>query len=154
MAVIFSATGRIYTSPEFGVTWTLSAGSPTNVWFNIASSADGGRLFACASPGGIYISVNSGGTWSRPLIADQNWHAVACSDDGTKAVAAYNSGGGTTGSIYYWQIAPQQTSSSVGTNGFVSAGPGTAVELQYIGNNAAGNASFLPISGTGTIWGN
>jgi hypothetical protein len=35
----------------------------------------------------------------------------------------------------------------VGTNGYITGGQGTAVELQYIGNN-----QFMPVSSAGTIW--
>jgi hypothetical protein len=152
-AAVYGAGGRIYTSGDYGVSWTLQAGSPTNFWYNIASSFDGGRLFACAAPGGVYVSVNGGLNWARQSMADQNWHAVACSDDGTKAAALYASTL-TSGGAYYLQITSQYNSSTAGVTGSVSGGPGTAVELQYIGNNAAGNAIFMPVSGTGTIWGN
>ena len=151
-AAVNAVGGHVYTSSDFGVNWTLQGGSPTNYWYNIASSSDGGRLFACASPGGVYASVNGGVSWTRQVIPDKNWHAVTCSDDGTKSAAACNFAPSGNG-IYFSQLASQFTSSTIGVNGSVSGGPGTAVELQYIGNNAAGNASFLPISGTGTIWG-
>jgi hypothetical protein len=36
-----------------------------------------------------------------------------------------------------------------GTNGFISGGQGTAVELQYIGNG-----KFMPVSSAGSIWAN
>jgi hypothetical protein len=152
-AVANAVAGHVYTSTDYGVTWTLQGGSPTNYWYNIASSADGGRLFACASPGGVYMSADGGVSWARQSIADQNWHSVTCSDDGVKAAAVYASTV-SSGGAYYMQIAPAFTASTVGVNGTLSGGVGAAVELQYIGNDASGNAAFMPISGTGTIWGN
>jgi len=53
---------------------------------------------------------------------------------------------GGSGQIYTAQAAAQ-TTSMVGTNGYISGGQGTAVELQYIGNN-----QFMPVSSAGTIW--
>jgi hypothetical protein len=37
----------------------------------------------------------------------------------------------------------------VGTSGYIIGGQGSAVELQYIGNN-----QFMPVSSAGNIWAN
>ena len=49
-----------------------------------------------------------------------------------------------TGSIYYCTVVPQPNTISV--NGLVGS-QGSAVELQYIGNN-----QFMPVSYSGSIW--
>ena len=103
-AAVNAVGGHVYTSSDFGANWTLQGGSPTNYWYNIASSSDGGRLFACASPGGVYASVNGGVSWTRQVIPDKNWHAVTCSDDGTKSAAACNFAPSGNG-IYFSQSA-------------------------------------------------
>src|SRR5260370_684405 len=66
--------GPICTSTNSGATWTITSAPVTN-WTSVASSADGVRLVGAAfgvsldgstfSGGPIYISVNSGGTWSQ-----------------------------------------------------------------------------------------
>ena len=46
--------GPIYTSCDFGVTWTAN-NAPTTYWYSVASSADGSKLAAVVCGGGIYI---------------------------------------------------------------------------------------------------
>ena len=96
--------GPIYTSADSGATWTLTS-APTNFWNSIASSADGTILVASAntsiagpinldsSPGGIYVSTNSGVTWAAANAPSTNWFSVACSADGSKMFAVVNGGG-------------------------------------------------------------
>lgn len=60
----------------------------------MASSADGTKLVAAAYSEHIYISTNSGTTWTQTTAPATNWTSVASSADGTKLVAANN------GSIY------------------------------------------------------
>jgi photosystem II stability/assembly factor-like uncharacterized protein len=57
----------------------------------IASSADGTKLAAAGSYNLLYLSSDSGASWSSPLVAADSsgdWIAVASSTDGTKLVAA------------------------------------------------------------------
>jgi hypothetical protein len=88
--------------------WTPSSASPLN-WRAIASSADGSRLVAVASitGGGIYISIDSGLTWSGPFgpISGGNWYAAASSTDGSKLPAAVNGGYIYTNSGTAWTAA-------------------------------------------------
>jgi photosystem II stability/assembly factor-like uncharacterized protein len=66
--------------------------SPTN-WQAVACSADKTRVVAGVYGGYIYISTDSGMTWTASTNAPYaNWQAVASSADGTKLVAAINNG--------------------------------------------------------------
>jgi hypothetical protein len=143
VAVIFG--GGIYTSVNSGSTWQQTSAPSTN-WYAVASSADGAKLAAAVRGGGIYLSSNSGATWTQQAGAPvQNWVSIASSADGSQlAAAVYNTASG----IYVSQSSTQ-VSSMTGTNGFISGGQGTAVELQYIGNG-----KFMPVSSAGTIWAN
>jgi hypothetical protein len=62
----------------------------------VACSADGSLVLAAANPlraGPIYVSTNSGTNWSVTSAPVLNWYSVACSADGTRAVAtAYGNG--------------------------------------------------------------
>ncbi len=137
--------GSIYASTNGGANWTNSA-APTANWNCLAASTDCSRLVAGISNGVIYASVNFGASWSALAGSPSNaWSALASSADGNHLAGAVNSSGGN---IYYSGSAAQ-TSSLVGTNGFISGGQGSAVELQYIGNN-----QFMPVSAVGTIWAN
>jgi hypothetical protein len=140
--------GHVWTSTDAGATWTLQSGSPAAQWSAIACSRDGGRIVATVNGGGIYFSANYGLTWTPEAVSTQNWRAVTCSADGSKIVAGYATTL-TSGGIYYWDASVETTTTTTGANGSVTGGPGTAVELQYLGNG-----QFMPISSTGTFWAN
>ena len=135
--------GFLYTSSDYGVTWTLRTGTTATNWECIASSSDGGKLAAVSYQQGIYLSDNAGVTWTPQNVATNNWAAICSSADGTRLAAGIN-----VGPIYYTSASPQTMTSS-GTNGRISGAQGSAVELQYIGNN-----QWMPVSSTGTIWAN
>jgi hypothetical protein len=143
--------GGIYTSGNSGSTWIQQTNAPNANWLSIASSADGGKLAAAIFGGSIYFSSNFGVTWTQQTNAPTaNWQSIASSSDGTKlAVAINNNVPGAPPVGIYLSQASTQISSLTGTNGFVSGGQATAVELQYIGNG-----QFMPVSSAGTIWAN
>ena len=83
--------GQIYTSADFGDTWT--AHEINRSWTSVASSSDGTKLVAVDSglgtglPGGrIYTSTDAGLSWS-PYGPTNAWLSVASSADGNKLVA-------------------------------------------------------------------
>ena len=142
-------TDVIYTSLNYGVSWTQSASAPSaESWYNVACSQDGGRIYAVANGGGIYASADFGLSWTAEPVPNEPWHGVASSADGSTAAAVYQSTT-TSGMIYYGRASTQLTSTSTGTSGFVAGGQGSAVELQYIGKG-----QFMPVSMTGTLWAN
>ena len=137
--------GRIYTSINSGSTWTQQTNAPSLLWASIASSADGSKLAAAASGGGIYNSINYGATWtSQAGTTNKAWNCIASSADGTKLAAGVNPSGG-----FYYALASLQSATTTGTNGVLVGVQGSAVELQYIGNN-----QFMPVSSAGLIWAN
>jgi photosystem II stability/assembly factor-like uncharacterized protein len=88
----------IYTSTDFGMTWTQTT-APSDVWTSVASSVDGTRFVGVVGTsfdenvgewlggGPIYTSADSGATWSRTSAPSNHWSSVASSADGTKLVA-------------------------------------------------------------------
>ncbi|MGC9944217.1 MAG: hypothetical protein ABSE48_20515 [Verrucomicrobiota bacterium] len=143
LAVVAYNSG-IYTSANFGKTWQLQSGAPTSAgWESVFMSPDGSKLAAVAYGGGIYTSINFGVNWSKQSAPTSNWAAICSSADGTHLSAAINNGG-----IYYSSVAAM-TSTTVGTNGYLSGPQGSAVELQYLGNG-----KFMPVSSSGTYWAN
>ena len=101
--------GYIYTSSDSGVTWTQTT-APLQPWWSVASSSDGTKLVAaaddgdcesCSGIGGyIYMSADSGATWTQTTAPPQYWWSVASSSDGTKLVAVSNAFFSGVGSIY------------------------------------------------------
>jgi hypothetical protein len=122
--------GEVQTSIDSGAHWTSRSITGE---IPVAISADGIRLVA---EGGHSISSDSGLTWTAHG-SNRVWRAVACSADGTKLVAAERDG----------QIYTLALRTTPGTSGYLVGGQGSAIELQYIGNN-----QFLPISYVGAIF--
>lgn len=91
--VAAGAQGTIWTSTNFGLTWTNNNNAPSAFWNSVASSADGTHLVAAdfgnGDGGKIWTSANSGITWSSANNSPStNWYSVASSADGTHLVAA------------------------------------------------------------------
>jgi photosystem II stability/assembly factor-like uncharacterized protein len=110
--LLLAARGVLYSSSDAGGLWAPTSAPPEN-WVSIASSGDGARLIAAATDllrpdlGGIYLSTNGGGFWSRAevgALANDQWQCVACSADGVKFIAVAgmtpNVPLGSDGSVY------------------------------------------------------
>lgn len=93
--------GYIYTSTDGGTTWTPRMSSGSRQWTGLASSADGTKLIAVGGGNAVYISNDSGVTWSlhSPVTGSSAvWSSAASSTDGLHL--AITSLSGTTGYIY------------------------------------------------------
>jgi hypothetical protein len=95
--------GCIYTSPDAGSTWSIANTWSTN-WYAAASSGDGTTLIVAAGGpavpfggqfiGPVFLSHDSGTSWTNTDLPSLSWSSVACSTDGTKLMAAPFSGNG------------------------------------------------------------
>jgi hypothetical protein len=83
-----TSQGVIYGSTNSGVDWTLVATS-TLSFLSVASSADGARVIAATSGGPLFVSSDSGVTWSTNS-PNHLWTSVASSADGLKLAAVYS----------------------------------------------------------------
>jgi VCBS repeat-containing protein len=90
--------GYIYTSNDWGVTWTQRMEDKLRAWKSIAYSGDGTKLYAVSyfyrnnmslsepgDEGGMYVSNDSGVTWTL-LSGAPRTGAIAVSADGTKLI--------------------------------------------------------------------
>jgi len=117
--------GQIYTSPDYGATWT--AHGTVQFWTSVASSGDGTKLLAAAMDSQIYTSNNSGVTWTaRASIG--NWTSVASSSDGTKLAAS-------AGNVVYTSVDSGVTWTSGGITGSVCAVPADGSKLIVANGN-------------------
>lgn len=97
----------IWISHDSGATWTNSGPDIewAMQWAAVASSADGVKLISAVgeiggNEGPIYLSTNSGVTWTQANVPSNYWISVASSADGTKLIAA--SGGVYAGGGPIW----------------------------------------------------
>jgi hypothetical protein len=141
--------GQIYLSSDSGVSWTnFYVGSTFASWSSVASSADGSRLLAAESDAVngtanyIYISGDSGVTWTQQE-APRFWNSVTCSNDGAKLVAAAKNGQIWTSS----PVVSSDTTTTLGSAGYLVGGRGAALELLY-----TGNGQFFALGSSGTIF--
>ena len=120
--------GRLYQSSDGGASWVARAGDVG--WSALAVAADGTRLVAGDEDGQLWLSSDGGASWAaqavtlprivRGLVLSADGADVLLSDDTTavRRSSAIRAVRETTG----------------GTTGGLRGGPGSALELQYIGH--------------------
>lgn len=131
---------------NYGQIWSQSSAASQS-WNCIASSSDGTRMTATVLSGDIYVSRDSGQTWSATSaggISPASWIAVACSSDGSKEVALVYGGG-----IY--------SSTNYGSTWSGNTGVSSA-NLYCVATSADGSKSVAAVYGgsiytnAGTAW--
>lgn len=132
--------GKIYTSSNSGVNWSLGA---FDGGFNaVASSADGLTLMAVqangfssgegpgAPPernGKLLVSTDGGVNWNNRSSTPRWYRGAAMSADGNRLVAAED-----VGPIYV--STTDTTRTARGTAGYLSSGPTNEIVLRYLGD--------------------
>ena len=125
--------------------WTAKLTDANRPWYGVAMSSDGIKQAAFSSYGQIYVSIDSGNTWTAKGYY-ASWNGVAMTPDGSILVAvAYSN-------LIYVSEAPRILN-NVST---VSLSAPSLSGVHYgDGSNLTGiKASFLPLSGgtvTGTV---
>lgn len=145
-----------------GQTWTVAGLNTNYYWRGVAASADGTKLAAAASQSagdGIYLSTNSGATWTLAPAPTGSWGPIICSADGTELVAANGGVSGiyiSTNSGATWNqvnVPEEQWSSIAGSadgTKLLAAYPPDGVETAdiYVSTNS-GDSWFSPTNITG-----
>jgi hypothetical protein len=141
-----------------GASWVQQTGVPSSgTWSSVASSADGTKLVAVANGGGIYTSINSGGSWlpqTGGLPASAAWSSVSSSADGSKLAAGINGGGIYTSSNFGVTWAQQTNAPVESWNAIAASADGTKLAAA-INNTTSGGiyvseASTLSATTVGT----
>ena len=88
---ITTGGGQIFISRDGGATFTPS-GAPNAMWIAIDMTPDGDRMVAAGFDGGIFLSTNTGATWTRidtgvNPTGSRPYESVTISDDGARIVA-------------------------------------------------------------------
>lgn len=101
-------SGPIYTSNDYGATWTERNGAGTQGWSGITMSEDGSKLAIIDYPGKVHTSNDYGATWTEHTsVTMRPWNWIAGSADGSKLLitadasssmggVAFSSDGGET----------------------------------------------------------
>ena len=144
--------GSLYRSTDFGVTWSVIAGTSGKNWFSIASNIDGTKVAAVDRGGDIWTSTNSGSTWTQRSVGDvRNWESIASSSDGAKLVAVA-SNGDNNGYIYTSSNSGVSWSSDLapaGTNKFT--GVASSNDGTYLAATTWANGIYTS-SNSGQTW--
>jgi len=96
VAVAYAANGSLYAAANTnGSVYTSAIVNGVSVAPKLTAlvcSSDGSKLVACASPGRIYTSMNSGTNWITNNVPTANWNCLAASADCTRLIAGVNGG--------------------------------------------------------------
>jgi hypothetical protein len=87
-----SGAGTVYIWSNYGATSNFPAIPLAAPLSAISGSADCTRLAATAYGGGIYLSANSGASWTASTAPTANWTCITSSADGYRLAAAINGG--------------------------------------------------------------
>ncbi|MDD4409981.1 MAG: hypothetical protein PHW52_05020, partial [Candidatus Pacebacteria bacterium] len=142
--------GRVYTSANYGSTWTeiRPAGDVSKDWLGVATSADGTRVVVNDFNQALYLSSDSGATWTQ--IASQPADIVGMSSDGSSIIYAntfYPSGPNPSrGALYI--------SKNYGAT-FTESGPfiGEVKGWDALGVSGDGTHFIAGISSGNSVWG-
>lgn len=97
---------------------------------NLLAGYDPSGLGSGPDDAHIASSINFGSGWTVFTDIQANWTAGVVTGDGKLMVAAIRGG-----NIYVSRESTQLTTTTQGSNGYLSGSSGAAVELLYIGNN-------------------
>ena len=93
---ILAVAGSLFCHSGFAQIWTPTA-APSQNWLSVVSSADGTKLAAAGWYGWLYVSTNSGASWTMTATATNSsepyrpWSGLATSADGSHLAAVANS---------------------------------------------------------------
>jgi hypothetical protein len=155
-------------NPAPAQTWTLT-GAATNSWRAVASSADGTKLVAVTDvtqtnpvptgTGAIYVSTDSGITWTQTSAPGNNWSSVASSADGTKLLALASPASFASGTGPYTSTDSGATwtlhGSTNGLNGLAWGSAASSADGTILAALAApflGSASLFTSTNSGSSW--
>jgi hypothetical protein len=141
--------GVITISANGGSTFNIAVTAPAAGVTCLGASSDCTRLVAGVSGGLLYASSNQGATWTTLTTSGVAWSGAWMSPDGSKFAATVSTVGSTPGNVYNCKVSVLPNTSSAVSTGSIVGSQGSAVELQYIGNN-----QFMPVSSTGMLWAN
>ncbi len=150
----------IYTSEDAGVNWIQRTGAGSHPWRTTAMSSDGTKMVAAANNEYLYISNNTGATWTRTGLGLMPWISVSSSSDGTK-LAAVAGGASTFGAGSYYVYTSEdsgttwieQINSTKMTSRFSIASSSDGTKLVTLNSGTSGIGDYIYKSvDSGATW--
>ena len=141
--------------------WSQSDSSG-NTWTSVSISSNGLNGLACANPGSIYYTSDSGKTWTQSTTSGTTslkWTSVSIASNGLNGLACAN-----TGSIYYtsnsgiaWTTSPgtsgpQWSSVSIASNGVNGLACANTGSIYYTSNSGQTWAQSTTSGTTSLKW--
>ena len=134
-------TGVLYTSSNYGVSWTQVVGGPTGKWYSFCISASGQYMSGVQNTAGssIWYSTNYGATWAQATSTPGYYNGICCSASGQYQTAVTYVAGGSNIFISsnYGQNWIQVTAPSVPWTDVCMSASGQYQTAVVFGNNPA-----------------
>ncbi|MFA6094871.1 MAG: peptidoglycan-binding protein [Candidatus Paceibacterota bacterium] len=139
--IVGAEEGYLYVSTNGGTTWNNKTDDVNGAWFGVAVSGDGIKMAVIAD--NIYVSSDSGNTWSKRTGINGNFTSIKLSSDGSKLIVADNSPSPTIGGYVY-------ISSDMGLTWEKTASVTSSTKLSSCSNNS--EISLPPQDGANTLF--
>ena len=158
--VILSALIMSFISPisnSYASSWsTATSISPTvssPTWWGITSSSDGVHLAIANQGGYIYISNDSGTTWTKSNSPSMAWQRLASSSDGSRMIASVgNAAGDTRNEIYISNNYGEDWTATIPTTGYPGwQGVTSSADGSHLTAAAQGGCIYRSVN-SGTTW--
>jgi uncharacterized repeat protein (TIGR02543 family) len=156
--IVYSARGElqgngtytIYKSTDSGANFSAISGTAKN-WLGIKSSGDGTKLIGWTRSSDVWISQDSGATWSFANTGASAINSAKFSSDGTKAYVTNGNYYGTGKAVYRYTFPSSSTTSLTTQNSSVVYGASNTLTATVSSNTATGTVDFK--NGTTSISG-
>jgi hypothetical protein len=130
----------VWSSTNFGGSWFSNNVPSVSFWNSVALSADGKKAVGVdgySTAGGIYLSTNSGMTWSETFAPSNRWVSVTSSADGIRLAATA-----------YWEDSKTPVPAYVSTNSGITWTPaGTPTNMECLAVASSADGSKLVVAG-------
>jgi uncharacterized repeat protein (TIGR02543 family) len=156
--IVYSARGElqgngtytIYKSTDSGANFSAISGTAKN-WLGIKSSGDGTKLIGWTRSSDVWISQDSGATWSFANTGASAINSAKFSSDGTKAYVTNGNYYGSGKAVYRYTFPSSSTTSLTTQSSSVVYGASNTLTATVSSNTATGTVDFK--NGAGSISG-
>ena len=141
--------GVVYRSTDSGASFSPLAGTSKN-WMGIRANSDGTKLIGWDTSWNIWISEDSGASWTSPVAAGAQMSTVEFSGDGSKAYAmvGYSTSVTPTTRVYRFSFPTPSTTTLATQNSSAVYGAANTFTATVSPNTATGSVAFKKSDGS------